>query len=374
MKEILKNAMKDFLQGMKEGLEEEFPFLSKENNANNIEIKEEDNTSFIYGYGDEIPSLHPKIYPLFLDWLNLGNKPRPLYENKKDINSKNSYPFYMIYEWGLTNPREFHEDLIKNSYLRKATIEECLNSFTVNELKNILKENSLPLNGRKKVLIERCLTIDNLEIYNKKQLYTLSDKAKTIIKDDEEYLYVYKFIKKYALNLFDFNEYEKVKKEISYTKPTYDEVILYILMNKVKNFEQINDINLLRASLLALYYLFNKKNNKKALICIINIIDIDLSGLRTFKDEKNNITIEINPIEVALDLAPGIVDNLKKFNFSDVEFALDNYLCTLNLPFRYFEKEKLKEIILKAYTKEKQVNFYDDYNEFAKEAPKLLGL
>ena len=365
-KKIIKKIKKDkFNENIHVISNQNLKYQSPKNNKTNTYYKNEDYISYIYGEG-EIPPLHPKIYPLFLDWL--GKTPKPLYENKKDNDkgNKNLYPFYIIYEWGLTDPKKFHKKLIKDNYLNIATPQEAIQSLTINQLKSILKDNNISTTGNKNKLIEKCLLINNLDKYINKTFYVLTPKSKKIIQENDEFLYVDKFIRKYPYNLFTHEEYEEIKREINYLQPTYDDIILYLLVKKAKLSEDKNDFSTLRTIYLELYHLFKKKEDDKAIRCLINILDMDISGIRNIIEIDNVINIITDDdisLKLCLNLAPGIVKFLKKYDYIKVKKELDKNIF-LNLPFRYFKKEIVKEIILKAYETE-ETNFYEEYKNFA---------
>lgn len=121
----------------------------------------------------------------------------------------------------LKNRANSKKNFLKNNLLEKANVKEMLKLSTVIQLKNILKENNIKVSGNKTELIDRILdNIDEKQIrlFFSEDLYVLSDKGLSIIKEYKELLnkyelnYIskmYKFIKNedYELALNEAWEY-----------------------------------------------------------------------------------------------------------------------------------------------------------------------
>lgn len=105
-----------------------FVKLKKENLKNNNQVLKSKN--------DINPA--KEGYVIFLNWAN-----------RKEILDQNEYPQYFYYDYGIINCSQFHIQLIKEGYLEKASLKTYLSTKTIEELKNILKENNLKKLGKK---------------------------------------------------------------------------------------------------------------------------------------------------------------------------------------------------------------------------------
>lgn len=94
-----------------------------------------------------------KAMSIFLNWSKKG---------KKIDESNMDYPKYIKSLYPLERCSEYHRKIMTSGYLEKAQPEELLNTFKVQELKDILQERSLPIKGAKAVLISRI--IENMDI------------------------------------------------------------------------------------------------------------------------------------------------------------------------------------------------------------------
>ena len=119
-----------------------------------------------------------------------------LYANSNsEIKSNTDYVRYLIYECGLLNPQKYHKELIEQGYYRLADIAEILNTYKVDELKNILKDSNLKVTGKKLELINRIKEEVPEEVINKiksyKQIYVLSEKGKKFLDENRDYIKIH---------------------------------------------------------------------------------------------------------------------------------------------------------------------------------------
>ncbi len=108
---------------------------------------------------------------LFLRWC----------KNHTHILPLEQYPAHMSYSWGIKNPVQFHKQLIREGYLIEMGLEQKIKHLKVVDLKNILREQKLPVSGKKQELINRILERSDLAAIksfeqNQKE-YCLSPKA-----------------------------------------------------------------------------------------------------------------------------------------------------------------------------------------------------
>lgn len=98
------------------------------------------------------------------------------------------------------------QNLVYNGYFDNASIAEILNKSKLPELKIFLKENNLPISGKKEILIERIMeNIDKSVIIDKfkiNQYLSISKKGKALLK-------------KYPRNFLDKCDFLRITKAIS---------------------------------------------------------------------------------------------------------------------------------------------------------------
>lgn len=87
----------------------------------------------------------------------------------------NSYPRYVSYELSISDPVKKHKELLKNGFLRKATVSETLDTFRVVELKAILESHGLPAKGKRTDLIASILASCNEKELKLPLLYVVSE-------------------------------------------------------------------------------------------------------------------------------------------------------------------------------------------------------
>ena len=90
---------------------------------------------------------------VFLWWLSFGAK--PLYSES------DSYPRYLSYELGISNPKKKHLEFLQEGYLVNADINDVLSTLKLDELKTILNKYNLPSKGKKAELVAKILSSIN---------------------------------------------------------------------------------------------------------------------------------------------------------------------------------------------------------------------
>lgn len=283
-----------------------FVKLKKENLKNNNQVLKSKN------------NINPakEGYVIFLTWAN-----------RKEILDQNEYPQYFYYDYGIINCSQFHIQLIKEGYLEKASLKTYLSTKTIEELKNILKENNLKKIGKKSELIDRILENINLEnIKRENGYYELTNKGINFLKENE---YIIKLRK---LNI-PLAEYETVKKELN-SNFLFDDIVWGIYNKRILNFYLDKDFGLYRNTLLEMSIFFKSKNNlQKELEYLLKVTYLDLSG------NSNNGTID-NKKLLFIPLAKRI------FNLKEYYLPEQTEKCyEIKLPFHYCTKKIFYDII-----------------------------
>lgn len=283
-----------------------FVKLKKENLKNNNQVLKSKN--------DINPA--KEGYVIFLNWAN-----------RKEILDQNEYPQYFYYGYGIINCSQFHIQLIKEGYLEKASLKTYLSTKTIEELKNILKENNLKKIGKKSELIDRILENINLEnVKRENDYYELTNKGINFLKENE---YIIKLRK---LNI-PLAEYEIVKKELN-SNFLFDDIVWGIYNKRILNFYLDKDFGLYRNTLLEMSIFFKSKNNlQKELEYLLKVTYLDLSG------NSNNGTID-NKELLFIPLAKRIFNLKEHYLPEQIEKCYE-----IKLPFHYCTKKIFYDII-----------------------------
>lgn len=95
----------------------------------------------------------------------------------------NSFSSFFQYDYHIEGSKEIKK-LFELGYIREATPTESINKLKVPELKQILRDNSLPVSGNKPFLIERILENiqeDIFETYQKEKFYKVTESGKYLL-------------------------------------------------------------------------------------------------------------------------------------------------------------------------------------------------
>lgn len=302
----------------------------------------------------------PKDYSnaVFLDYVN----------GKKVGKTKDDYYGYVEYDLGITDPVSKHKQLIAKGYLKEASLENYLNALKVTDLKVILKENNLKVTGKKADLIIRILeNIDNntlSEKYKDKFGYVLSEKGIKYLKDNENYVQLFKH-KIYQITPAEFDKYSR---KIG-NNPKFNDVVKNIIESRIKKYDKENKFGFSRNEYHHLARLLDEENKKQeALENLITVLYYDLSGICTFSyiNNKEHLYIydDINRL-----IAPGIADYTYKLNqYYDRDMIKKAY--DIELPFRLFDMY-IFEMIINQILNGEEVNL-EKYAKYAK-SPEEYG-
>lgn len=263
---------------------------------------------------------------VFLNWAQKGYS----------VGESDKYPSYMKYELNITNPSQFHTEMINKGYLEKPNLDSLFIHFKVPELKQILSEHNLPKTGNKASLIERIL--NNIsdtslkEIQNHFTGYVLSEKGKNFINKNYDFIKMHKN-SKWMISL---DEYIDKKNELKFNASFYD--IAWGIFND-RNIQYVSEQNwgLVRNNILDMSEILSQENkHKQSLSFLLSVLYYDLSGLG-----NGNILDEFKYI----DLAPGIIDRILKSKDFYSNDLINNCPFLNQLPFSYFSIDTFKILV-----------------------------
>lgn len=199
-----------------------------------------------------------------------------LWGNQKPgtIKKRNEYPSYIFYECGIQDGARYYEKMIKEGYLVPSTPQEKLSGLKVDELKEILAGQGLPVTGKKAELIERIASnVPTAELANivSEETYSLSDIGKKFLEANNDYVLLHTH-KNWGIDWKEFDA-EKLKCP---GKSFYD--VCWGIFNKRLLGQDAQRI-LGRNEYLNMHQLLmEEKRYKDALDQLLRVFYIDLSG------------------------------------------------------------------------------------------------
>lgn len=264
-----------------------------------------------------------------------------VYAKASPIKKDNEYQRYILYECGIQNPSEYHKKLIEEGYLSKASNKDVLNSFKSSELKEILKERSLSVSGKKEDLVLRLLEVidDNfIRNHTKNVTYSITEKGKAFLEEHKGYV----FIHKHNTWGITWQEYDAQREKYN----NVNDVIWKILNDRI-----IKDGFNSRCTYFDMYQLLVEENKREqALQMLLRVIYLDVSGIdglnfiEQYKAGYFDIAYAREYFECVVMLAPGVLKHVSEF--SDIYY--DGYIDRLyewKLPIQLCGKDLFKSFI-----------------------------
>lgn len=248
-----------------------------------------------------------------------------LWGNQKPgkIKKRNEYPSYIFYECGIQDGARYYENMIKEGYLVPSTPQEKLSGLKVDELKEILSEQGLPVTGKKAELIERIASsIPSTELSSivSEETYSLSDIGKKFLEDNNDYVLLHTH-KNWGI---DWKEFDSEKMKCP-GKSFYD--VCWGIFNKRLLGQDAQRI-LGRNEYLNMHQLLmEEKRYKDALDHLLRVLYIDFSGynsnmLSLYSQgiyKKNDLK---QNFQSSVMIAPGIIKGIGDLqDYYDTEMA-----------------------------------------------------
>ena len=295
-------------------------------------------------YYDDIPTIDSKekqdyAKTVFL-YVNSNNK----------VKNNNEYAGYIFYECGIANPKKYHQQLIRNGYLKEAKTSELLYKFKVDELKKILEENNLKTTGKKAELIDRIndkIPEEKLnEINFDKDIYILSEKGNSYLENHKDYIKIHNH-PNWQIKL---EEYFETKRKLNFSA-SFNDVAWSIFNKRMLEFYSKNQYGLQRNNYWNMFQLLiEEKKEKQAFEMIIKVIIYDLSGvdtLRTIELYESGIYTkkELLNSYSNIFLAPGIIKELLKLDQFYNDKLIKMIYKQVVLPINFCSESALIELL-----------------------------
>lgn len=278
-----------------------------------------------------------------------------LYANSNsEIKSNTDYVGYLTYECGLLNPQKYHKELIKQGYYRLANIGEILNTYKVDELKNILKNSNLKVTGKKSELIDRIREKVSEEVINKiklnKRIYVLSEKGQKFLENNKDYIKIHT----HSSWQITIEDYLKTKKQ-SNSYLSFNDLAWRIFNSRTIEYSKKKQYGLVRNNFYNMYQLLKEEGrNERALEMLIRVIIYDLSGVSTvelielYKQGIYNKKQLLNSYS-DIFLAPGIIKTISDLEYFYTEKLARNVYKKVFLPINFCSENLLVEFMNDLY-------------------------
>lgn len=163
------------------------------------------------------------------------------YDKPKELIKNGQTPVYYTYECNITNIEMFIKQLIVDGYLRHPNNQELLQTLTIKELKDVLKENGEAGTGNKKDLIDRIIENNiNVSLFDRKEeYYIISELGEEFYESHKEYIELHRH-QNYRITPREFYEMKKrlLSKGNLYI---YRDCIWGIFQNRLLNYSKEKD-------------------------------------------------------------------------------------------------------------------------------------
>lgn len=216
-------------------------------------------------------------YALTIFLNSVGTKPSAVKNN-------DNYPVYITTECGISKPKEYHENLIKNGYLQKASFVSVLSLYTTTELKSILEKFDLKKTGNKEELIIRInenVSEEFKNSYEKNNYYELTELGKSILDKNQDYISLHRH------RVWNITPIEYSRHKNNNPEKSFYEICLDIFDARITKYLKELNHNMIKCTYLYKAQLYEKeKDCYWALYNYLIVLLYDVSGIsNTFEGQ-----------------------------------------------------------------------------------------
>lgn len=267
------------------------------------------------------------------------------YGNGKPLKQNSEYQRYFEFECGITNPRKYHKDLIKEGYLQLSSDSDILSGLKVSELKEICDSLGLTKTGKKKDLIDKIISScssEQIHSFVKESLYSLSEKGLSFMNNNSDYVELHKH-KNWDV---DLTEYVQSKQTFSSPCSFYD--VIWNIFNK-RIVEYKKQYNLLRNNYLHMSdLLLEEKKYDESLKYLLYVLFFDVCGVELYEHLKyydsREEALNLYYFDAFKTIIPKRIYNLSEyFNESFIDQIYSQYK---RLPLNLCPKDTFKHLVL----------------------------
>lgn len=278
--------------------------------------------------------------------------------------NQTSYASFWNNRYGISNMNDMIQNLLKGGYAKVGDAKDSVSSLKVSELKELLRENNLPVNGSKNVLIDRVLKNCNEEYLSSKiseRHYVITDIGAELLKKNEHIPYIHS----HSIEDLDIWSIHEMVKKNNNSQFSYRDLIWGYLNKRAIEHYQNHDYGLYRNTRLSQYrFLTEESKWEEALFFLADVIycDVnDVSNSYDFNDRELLLFSYYTGAQLAYNVkynkpVPamyGWLDQLKtELNITESE--LGDRLCLAleriqRLPLEYFTKKQSVELVMNYY-------------------------
>lgn len=282
------------------------------------------------------------LYPVEL--LVLQYAPR-YYANEKE------YPSFWNYKYGLENVDAVLEKLVQKGFLKKElNLELNLNDLKIPDLKIVLKNNSLPVSGKKEEIVKRIvenISLDKLDKSLTKKRYLRTEKGEISLKNAPYITYFDKH--SFGISLFELSTFVN-KNPLADFKDGF----LEIFDKDIKNHEKNGDYGLCRNAKWSLMEFYKAENRlMEAYFVLLEIIFIDINDFLGNGFTKDLLQIKIEYFfsdEPVMTIPPAAFELMNYFqsslNISEEQLRQDmaNRWIDFKIPYHVLSVNDCMEI------------------------------
>lgn len=302
---------------------------------------------------DQFSNKTTSIFPLSIPELLM------LHYAETFCTEKNIFQQFWKYKYDI-EPAILLQNLYEQNFIEIGGSELALNRKTVQELKAFLKENNLPIAGKKQDLIFRIIeniSTETLDTFCNIKSYKITDKGKQFTMQIYNAVYAHRH-----------SEYGLTENDIYNTNEKIQDIAFYNVFTMLKLNTKESNWGLVRNSSYDLSDISIERNDYiTSLKFLIIGVYIDLSGVCDEYAIKNGTAVPgenyccyIFPFSIKR-----ISDMMDRISMSIDDFILN---CTdiingINLPYSYYDKAAAIEIIVNEILSFKNISTVFDINQ-----------
>lgn len=271
--------------------------------------------------------------------------------DEKDT-SNDFFPGYWEYTYNV-NPQILFTQLVNRGfYTKEKSLLLTLKRKTVEELKEILRENNLKVSGKKQELVDRILNeLSEKQLNSIKliEVYKINDTAKEILANNEHILFFHN--SPMEISIYTAHDFKN-------KNPNFSPIEIARHLGEIQAKRHISNGNWglyrnLKHSLSEIE--MTVQNFEDALTLLFEVCYIDLSGISNSFDPEFMEIYEKSFFpytKSSCTLAPGIVNKIRKlkvkFNLSDIELKnlFVKSMANYQIPFHLFTKEESADVLI----------------------------
>lgn len=269
-----------------------------------------------------------------------------------DAQNLSFYPKYLTYDYNINDPLKLHSLLISNGYYAPIDPATTLNSYKVNQLKEILSSNGLPSTGKKAELIDRilqCIPSDVINNLNGNlQYYTLSDIGNSFLAEHYDYILLHQNSR---WNISE-GEYQSTKNSLKDSSFTFRDVVWKIFNQRIIEHTKQQafwDLRTDYTNLSELSFKFDHDNSNgvffllSVLLCDLNCVDY----LETLKLYQKKLLLKKDLLSVHFGLFCNtfLISKIKKYSSFITEELVNRVYEFTSYPLKLYTQHDFQLII-----------------------------